>query len=410
MVPDGWENHRLSECAEEITSGGTPKIGRLDYYGGDIPFLKIDDLTTNQGMYLRSASTSITEKALLETPAKLYPENTVLLTMYGTIGTVGITQVPMAANQAIAAFIRLKGVTSDFLAYLLSHEAQALARKAGQTTQSNINGRILKAHEVLLPPLPEQRKIAAILSSVDDAIEKTQAVIDQVQVVKRGLMQELLTRGLPGRHTRFKQTEIGTIPVAWEVQRLGDVTSIPTGQVNPTEEPYGSFPLIAPNHIESKTGNLLRIETAAEQRAISGKYPFEPGDVLYSKIRPYLEKAVVATLRGLCSADMYPLRPRDGIESKYLLQNLLSKRFTDFADSLSTRTGIPKINRGQLGGYLLAIPSPGEQLQIARIIEDLDRRFRAESSVKEQLASTKSAMMSVLLTGELRVTPDTKVA
>ena len=60
-------------------------------------------------------------------------------------------------------------------------------------------------------PLPEQRKIAAILSSVDDAIEKTQAVIDQVQVVKRGLMQELLTRGLPGRHTRFKQTEIGEI-------------------------------------------------------------------------------------------------------------------------------------------------------------------------------------------------------
>ena len=60
-----------------------------------------------------------------------------------------------------------------------------------------------------LPPPSQQRRIAAILCSVDDAIEKTQAVIDQVQVVKRGLMQELLTRGLPGRHTRFKQTEIG---------------------------------------------------------------------------------------------------------------------------------------------------------------------------------------------------------
>ena len=65
------------------------------------------------------------------------------------------------------------------------------------------------------PPLPEQRKIAAILSSVDDAIEKTQAVIDQVQVVKKGLMQELLTRGIPGRHTRFKKTEIGEIPEEW---------------------------------------------------------------------------------------------------------------------------------------------------------------------------------------------------
>ena len=80
-----------------------------------------------------------------------------------------------------------------------------------------------------LPPLSEQRKIAAILSSVDDAIEKTQAVIDQVQVVKRGLMQELLTRGLPGRHTRFKQTEIGTIPQEWELKRLSEVASVQTG-------------------------------------------------------------------------------------------------------------------------------------------------------------------------------------
>ena len=408
MTPDDWKNHRLSECAEEITSGGTPKIGRMDYYGGDVPFLKIDDLTTNRGLYLRSANTSITEKALQETAAKLYPANTVLVTMYGTIGAVGITEVPMAANQAMAAFLGLKEVTKEFLAFLLSHEARALAGKAGQTTQSNINGRILKDHEVLLPPLAEQRKIAAILSSVDDAIEKTQAVIDQVEVVKRGLMQELLTRGLPGRHTRFKQTEIGEIPEVWDVQRLGDVTSIPTGQVDPTEEPYGTFPLIAPNHIESKTGHLLGIETAVEQRAVSGKYLFEPGDVLYSKIRPYLEKAVVATLHGLCSADMYPLRPRNGLESKYLLLNLLSQRFTDFANSLSTRTGIPKINREQLGSYLLAIPSRSEQFQIAQVIDDIDRRFRAESSVKEQLAGIKTALMSVLLTGELPVTPETE--
>ena len=76
----------------------------------------------------------------------------------------------------------------------------------------------VEAYTLSCPPLPEQRKIAAILSSVDDAIDKTQAVIDQVQVVKRGLMQELLTRGLPGRHTRFKQTEIGEIPEEWDVR------------------------------------------------------------------------------------------------------------------------------------------------------------------------------------------------
>ena len=87
----------------------------------------------------------------------------------------------------------------------------------------------VEAYTLSVPPLPEQRKIAAILSSVDDAIEKTQAVIDQVQVVKRGLMQELLTRGLPGRHTRFKQTEIGEIPEKWSLATLSQLADVRRG-------------------------------------------------------------------------------------------------------------------------------------------------------------------------------------
>ena len=88
----------------------------------------------------------------------------------------------------------------------------------------------VRTYTLLLPPLAEQRKIAAILSSVDDAIEKTQAVIDQVQVVKRGLMQELLTRGLPGRHKQFKQTEIGTVPADWRVVRIRHVGHVEAGR------------------------------------------------------------------------------------------------------------------------------------------------------------------------------------
>ena len=92
-----------------------------------------------------------------------------------------------------------------------------------------VKGADVEEYTLSLPPLSEQRKIAAILSSVDDAIEKTQAVIDQVQVVKRGLMQELLTRGLPGRHTRFKQTAIGEIPASWCAVPLSDVVFFQEG-------------------------------------------------------------------------------------------------------------------------------------------------------------------------------------
>ena len=124
-------------------------------------------------------------------------------------------------------FHRETRVSIEFLYYLLSSRSRfrmAFERLVqGSTGLWNIEAQRFVGLQLSMPPLPEQRKIAAILSSVDDAIEKTQAVIDQVQVVKRGLMQELLTRGLPGRHTRFKQTEIGEIPEDWDFLSLVDL-------------------------------------------------------------------------------------------------------------------------------------------------------------------------------------------
>ena len=107
--------------------------------------------------------------------------------------------------------------------HYLSEKYAEIRRLTGDGGRNGLNLQHVRSIRVAYPPLPEQRKIATILSSVDDTIEKTQAVIDQVQVVKRGLMQELLTRGLPGRHTRFKQTAIGEIPEDWVVDKIGQL-------------------------------------------------------------------------------------------------------------------------------------------------------------------------------------------
>ena len=92
------------------------------------------------------------------------------------------------------------------------------------------------AREVDIPPLPEQRKIAAILSAVDEVIERTAAVIESLQTLKKAMLQELLTRGLPGRHSRFKQTEIGEIPEEWAAARIGEWVSFPGGSQPPKSE------------------------------------------------------------------------------------------------------------------------------------------------------------------------------
>ncbi|MBK6578673.1 MAG: restriction endonuclease subunit S [Sandaracinaceae bacterium] len=118
--------------------------------------------------------------------------------------------VDVAINQDLKALIPRPTLSADFLhAWLHGHEAEIAASATGSTVKRIRVGQLDGG--CLLPPLPEQKKIAAILSSVDEAIQATQLVIDQTRRVKEGLLQDLLTRGLPG-HTRFKQTEIGEIP------------------------------------------------------------------------------------------------------------------------------------------------------------------------------------------------------
>jgi type I restriction enzyme, S subunit len=131
------------------------------------------------------------------------------------------------------------------------------------------------------------------------------------------------------------------------------ICRIPSGQVDPKEDSWADLPLIAPNHIESGTGRLLLVETARDQAAESGKYTFPAGTVLYSKIRPALAKACIAPERGLCSADMYPIIPSSRLLPAYLLMQLLSETFTDWAVLESMRVAMPKINREALGAFRL---------------------------------------------------------
>ncbi len=102
--PSDWEILPLGEVVEKITSGGTPKADNPDLYGGDIPFLKIDDITSSC-KYLKSHKATINERGLSESSAKIVPTGTLLLTMYGTIGRCCITTYPVATNQAIASFL-----------------------------------------------------------------------------------------------------------------------------------------------------------------------------------------------------------------------------------------------------------------------------------------------------------------
>ncbi len=173
----------------------------------------------------------------------------------------------------------------------------------------------------------------------------------------------------------------------WEEVSILDVAPITSKLVDPKGEKYSSMILIAPDHIQSESGQIIAKVTSREQNAISGKYLVKKGDVIYSKIRPYLKKVCIAPDDCLCSADMYPFSCTEKINSKYLQTILLSKQFTDYANSCSARTGIPKINRDDIALFFCKIPPILEQERIAETLSIWDSAIEKTEKLIEKKES-----------------------
>jgi type I restriction enzyme, S subunit len=175
---------------------------------------------------------------------------------------------------------------------------------------------------------------------------------------------------------------------------LSEIVDVVTGLVDPREEPYASLPHVAPDVIQRDTGYLMPTKTAAELGVTSGKYYFQQGDILYSKIRPALNKVTVAPFAGTCSADMYVLRPAEDVDKRYLLRCLLTTNLVMQAERLSNRTGIPKLNRDQLKTLTVPLPALPMQHRIANVLDQVDTLRAARRS---SLASLSELVIAVFV-------------
>jgi len=175
--------------------------------------------------------------------------------------------------------------------------------------------------------------------------------------------------------------------------------------VSPSD--FQNWPHIAPNHIESETGRLLPFDTIAHDGVTSPKHRFSAGQVLYSKIRPYLAKVVVADFDGLCSADMYPIE--SDLDARFLKWWMLTREFTRRAAGEQARTVLPKINVRALSGLPVPMPPQGEQRRIVEILKDhlsrLDAADAELATALERLVVLREGMVRSELTGR-RGCPD----
>lgn len=202
----------------------------------------------------------------------------------------------------------------------------------------------------------------------------------------------------------YKRVGHSVIPKSWKKVSFGKVATVRSGLVSPKEEPYLSMYHIGPDNIEKDTGRINGVKTAAELGLISGKFYFDASSIVYSKIRPNLNKICAPDFEGICSADCYSIQPNKGMDKIYLLNLMLSHEFYKRAVACSMRTGMPKINQDDLNVIPLIVSDDiKEQQKIAAILTTQDKIIELKEKLLAEKQHQKKYLMQQLLTGKKRL-------
>jgi len=184
---------------------------------------------------------------------------------------------------------------------------------------------------------------------------------------------------------------------------MGEAIAISDKQVDPTLPQYSQLPHISGENIESKTCRLLPWRTAEADGVKSKNYLFSPGTILYSKIRPYLRKAVFVDFQGVCSAEVYPIQVSNPkLDSHFVKWALVAEPFTNYANRLSGRTRMPKLNRKQLFGFGFTYPAIAEQRRIVAYLDGLQEKIDVLKALQAETSTELDALMPSILDKSFR--------
>ena len=295
-------------------------------------------------------------------------------------------------------------VNNKYILYWLNYSD--INKYISGSTRAKLNQERLKSIPIPRVPLPEQQKIAEILSTADDEIRKVDKQIALTEQFKKGLMQKLLTRGIG--HTKFKMTEIGEIPEEWSVMTIRDC-SAPTGNINPAST-FGKdeFYYVDVSGISSEklaiteTKRIRGIDSPSRARKLIKK-----DDVIFATIRPYLKRVAIVpeNLDGnICSTAFCVIRAnRNIILPSFLYYYAILDNFVNRVSGFQTGSAYPAVSDDQILSELIAIPKLHEQDKVSEILSTVDNKLELLGNKREKLDALKKGLMNDLLTGKVRV-------
>lgn len=219
-----YDKIEIQHICLNICSGGTPKSTVTEYYGGNIPWLNTKEINFCR---IYETERTITDEGLNNSSAKWVPANTVIVAMYGaTAGKTAIAKIPLTTNQACCN-LNIDSAIADyrFVYYALYNNYAYLASLANGGAQQNLNAQQIKEFEIPFPPLKEQKRIADILSSLDDKIELNRRINGNLEQQAQALFKSWFVDFEPFKGGKFMDSELGKVPAGWKVVELGKVTT-----------------------------------------------------------------------------------------------------------------------------------------------------------------------------------------
>jgi type I restriction enzyme, S subunit len=417
LAPEGWRSERLDKLASFIGRGMAPS-----YTDEESQIYAISQKCIRGGR-VRADLARAHARAVGVKPEAVLRGGDVCInsTGTGTIGRVGLwsnsLQVSFFADTHVTIVRPLESVVgSKFLVEVLSSpdvqrriEAQCFS---GSTHQVELDRSALCRLDLPIPPLPVQRDIEAVLLSLDDAIQSTQAIIKQLQVVKEAMLAELLTRGIPGRHRFFVETEIGEIPEDWLVIKLGDICSIERGRFihRPRNDPRfygGQTPFIQTGDVRASKGRIRAYQQTLNEEGLAMSRLFPAGTIVMT-IAANIGETAIACFPVAFPDSLVGFEAGPRVDNRFL--ELVLRTRKEQLSRLAPQSAQSNINLETLRPLRIQLPPKSEQEDIVSVLEAIQDREDSEIRFLSQLSATKSALLPALLTGEIRVPLDSPSA
>jgi type I restriction enzyme S subunit len=374
-IPLDWHIELLGRIGQWF-SGGTPSLSNELYWSGDIPWVSPKDMKLPR---LSDAIDHISSKAVVD-GARVLPVGAVLMVIRGMILAhsfpVARVESPLAFNQDIKAVVPRADIDSNYVLYWLMAHKQHLRGLITESTHGTkrLPTEALLRQEFCLPPLPEQRAIAAALSDVDALLAKLDALVAKKRDLKQAVMQQLLTG----------ETRLPGFSEKWEMKPLGDVSPLQRGfDLLTSRLRSGAYPVVYSNGVSSYHDEFMvkGPGVVTGRSGTIGNVHFVDDDYW-----PHNTSLWVTSFKGNLPKFIY-----------YLLSSLCLEKF-------GTGSGVPTLNRNDVHALRVLIPQAvDEQTAIATVLSDMDAELVALEARRDKTRALKQGMMQELLTGRIRL-------